>query len=444
MKRKIIIIFVIIIIFSIESVYCKYIIEYNIPVAKIEIDTIEPEIKLLSIKNSNTISNKYVSKKHKVNIEIEVIEKNIIQNLFNKENIKIMVGKIEKNINSYEIRKIRETSGKITYVIEMYNILGNGELEIKIPKGIIKDKSENINIEQIIDTGIMVDNLPPIITETKEKTVDGKVIENIKSNEIIKEVNGWNMLEDRKNIKKEFECNVSYPFPVFDLAENKTEVDININNATNITLQLGALSSENYWDLSSEKNKIIGKSFLEKNPLNKIEMISIYADGNISKEFIKMQAYAYTYWGEGTQGRSLYCERPYDYGYNPKDRLATLKDNKFLAMVDRKIAIVLCGEGMNEAGNRGSNNIKIPPEIAKQYLYGISGIKIDLNEKSYYSIVYQTYIYGMGWQEVKENGVEAVYRHDKPISALRVSLIPNTEKKYLKDYWNKDIGNKDI
>lgn len=444
MKRKIIIIFVIIIIFSIETAYCKYIIEYNIPVARIEIDTLAPKIKLLSIKNSNTISSKHVSKKHKVNIEVEVIERNIIQNLFNKENIKIMIGKIEENINNYEIKKVKETSGKITYNIEISNIVGNGKLEIKIPKGIIKDKSENVNIEQTIDTGIIVDNISPVITETKEKTADGKVIENIKSNEIIKEINGWNILEDRTNIKKEFECNVSYPLPVFDLAENKTEVDINVNNATNITLQIGALSSENYWDLSSEKNKIIGKSFLEKNPLNKIEMISIYADGNISKEFIKMQAYAYTYWGEGTQGRSLYCERPYDYGYNPKDRLATLKDNKFLARVDGKIAIVLCGEGMNEAGNKGSNNIKIPPDVAKQYLYGISGIKIDLNEKSYYSIIYQIYINGKGWQEVKENGEEAVYSHDKPISAFRVSLVPNTEKKYLIDYWNKDIGKNDI
>ena len=444
MKRKIIIIFLIIISLGIKITYAKYVIEYIIPIAKIEIDTLAPEIKLIKVTNSNTVSKKYLSKKHRVKVEIEVTEKNIVQNLFNKENIEVWVQKTKINSENYKIEQINKNSEKIIYSIEIFNIEGNGKLEIKIPKGIIKDKSENINMEKIFDTGIIVDNLAPIISETKEKTTNGKVIENIKANETIIKVNGWNNLEDGKSINKEFECNVCYPLPISDLAENKTEVEINIKNATNIILQIGAVSNENYWDMSSPNNIIIGKSFLEKNPLNKLEMISLYAEGNISKEFIKMQAYAYTYWGENTKGFSLYCERFYDYGYNPKDKLATLKDNSFLARVDGNNAIVLCGEGMNRAGNKGSNNKKIPESIAKKYLYGISGITIDLNEKSYYSIVYQIYINGKGWQKVQENGKEAVYRHDKPISALRASLIPNTEKQYLIDYWNKDIGKNNI
>ena len=30
--------------------------------------------------------------------------------------------------------------------------------------------------------------------------------------------------------------------------------------------------------------------------------------------------------------------------------------------------------------------------------------------------------------------------YNKPMSAIRVALVPNTEKQYVIDLWNKDVG----
>lgn len=93
---------------------------------------------------------------------------------------------------------------------------------------------------------------------------------------------------------------------------------------------------------------------------------------------------------------------------------------------------------MNNRGN--SNGKPIPQEIAKQYLFGVSGLKVKLKDPSYNSIVYQICVKGYGWQRAVSDGEEAVYSHDKAIGAYRMSLIPKTEKQYLIDLWNQDIG----
>lgn len=49
-----------------------------------------------------------------------------------------------------------------------------------------------------------------------------------------------------------------------------------------------------------------------------------------------------------------------------------------------------------------------------------------------------------GWLKVSCDGQENSYQHDKPISAFRMNLVPKTEKQYLIDFWNRDIGTNHI
>lgn len=100
--------------------------------------------------------------------------------------------------------------------------------------------------------------------------------------------------------------------------------------------------------------------------------------------------------------------------------------------------------GVNRAGNKALGGEAIPQEIANQYLFGISGIKMKLKDESYYSIVYQIWVKNVGWQKVSSDGEEAVYAHDKPIGGYRMALIPKTEKQYIIDYWNQDVGTNNI
>ena len=59
---------------------------------------------------------------------------------------------------------------------------------------------------------------------------------------------------------------------------------------------------------------------------------------------------------------------------------------------------------------------------------------------SNFSIVYQTHTKNEGWLKAFCNEQENLYQHDKPISAFRMNLVPKTEKQYLIDFWNRDVG----
>ena len=70
--------------------------------------------------------------------------------------------------------------------------------------------------------------------------------------------------------------------------------------------------------------------------------------------------------------------------------------------------------------------------------FGLSGIALSLDDYSEYSIVYQIYIKGVGWLPCKYNGEETMYSYDKPMSAIRINIVPNSQRQYLVDYWNAD------
>ena len=63
-----------------------------------------------------------------------------------------------------------------------------------------------------------------------------------------------------------------------------------------------------------------------------------------------------------------------------------------------------------------------------------------LKDTSYYSIVYQILVNNHGWQSAVSDGQETMYRYNRPMSAFRMALIPKTEKQYLINSWNKDVG----
>ena len=76
MKRKIAFLFCVIIIVFCKENYAKYIVEQTILIAEINIDTIFPEIELISITETPE------KEQYKVNFQIKVVENNIKINKF--------------------------------------------------------------------------------------------------------------------------------------------------------------------------------------------------------------------------------------------------------------------------------------------------------------------------------------------------------------------------
>ncbi len=126
MKRKIAFLFCVIIIVSCKENYAKYIVEQTILIAEINIDTIFPEIELISITETPE------KEQYKVNFQIKVVENNIKINKFNKENIVARIGEKKIENEEYELNKVYEGEKFILY-------------EIKLKRNTIKRKRKNNN-----------------------------------------------------------------------------------------------------------------------------------------------------------------------------------------------------------------------------------------------------------------------------------------------------------
>ncbi len=160
MKKKIycfIILLMYIIFISIDSC-AKYAFDNVYTAIAIDIDRKRPEIKIIEIENSNTENKRYANKTHVISVKIEIDEKNIVKNNFNKENIKILIKDKEVKPEIYEINELNNKQNKIIYEIKLKGLLEEGLLKIKIQEGTIVDKSNNFNLENIICTDIYICN----------------------------------------------------------------------------------------------------------------------------------------------------------------------------------------------------------------------------------------------------------------------------------------------
>ena len=131
----------------------------------------------------------------------------------------------------------------------------------------------------------------------------------------------------------------------------------------------------------------------------------------------------------------------YQYGYNPGRNLFKTMASDDLVTIDGNKYIQFGGTGMNgfqKTDIEGNN--PIPFETVYQYNYGISGVTMKLKDESYYSIVYQILVNGQGWLKTCSDGEEAMYQFNRPMSAIRLALVPKTEKAYILNLWNQDVG----
>ena len=184
--------------------------------------------------------------------------------------------------------------------------------------------------------------------------------------------------------------------------------------------------------------KISGKQTIIDNTNYKSEMLIMYLDGNIDKNTLQGRVFDYTYWGKNTTALCDYSEIIYQYGYTPSASTWYDMRSDHVIRFLGKLSLQFGGQGHNSANNSCLNgNNPIPKEIAIQNLYGLSGIALQLKNCEEYSIVYQVYVPNVGWLKASSDGEETTYSHNKPFSAIRINIVPKSEKQYLINYWNR-------
>lgn len=444
-KIKFFISFFFIVLFSLffQTTFAKYVIEDTHMVAKIDIDRCKPKIELLDITSSNNYYPTYANHTHLISGHLKITEKNLIRNDLSFATLKVAVGNryfvldtdfITPEFKSFSL--VSENANEKIYEFSFTNTINNGGLTLVIPEGILEDKSGLINEKQQFLTEIAVDNQPPHASFKELSASHEKSLAQIRLNEPIMPIEGWNVSPSGLSLSKEFLNPVSYCLPLVDYAQNLGEVLIDIKNASHLLLEYGTYDDTSKVSLATS-GQVTAPNTISSHSICKSEALFIrFSSDTIPSNSLQGRCYVHTYWGEDSRATCNLSELPYYHGYNPKTTNTwwTVGTDNWMTYK---------GTTFSQFGGTGSNYSStapnsIPSDIAKQYLFGLSSIQFRLLNTPDYSVVYQCYVSGIGWLRASSDGEENSYQKDKPFSAIRINIVPKTEKQYLINFWNRD------
>ena len=422
----------------------------NTNTVKIEVNNIDknpPKIEIIDIKNTNTGYENYANKTHTITATIKITDQKIKSNIdITKINICV---EENTNICSKELKNLKVTDTEITFDLQLKEIENNGKLILIIPENFVTDVAGNSSKELQYDTQIQIDNIKPQGTYSQEVLKSGKVKAYIKANEQIRILKDWNLTQDKTTLTKEFPANVSYIVKITDLAQNSSDVEVTITNATYIVLTYASHNSEVGWTYGLGNYDIAGKDAIKKNPKYKTEALAFKITGGVDSDFVRVRGYVHSYW-------NYLCDygRCKNTGYKYKLRTAPSSNiNTYYSMAKSDLS-TLNGEKYIQIGGGGINayrnvdydgNNPIPYDTVYDssggiYPFGVSGVSIALADYSELSVVYQILVNGKGWLQATTNGTMAISSQTEPMSAIRVAIIPNSELESILQLWNKDVG----
>ena len=393
------------------------------------IDKEPPTAQIIDIINTNKGYENYANKTHKITIKLKVQDnRNLIDN---HQNFKIFVGTKEE-VYTKEIKVLEEKESYIIYEIQLTNVLENGKLTLEVLENSYQDKAGNMISKTTLDTGITIDNIKPEISYQQNNLDNGKILAIISSNEKIREPNGWSIDNNQESVSKEFVSDIQYVKEITDLAGNTTSTNVEVKGATYLNLECLGHISEKGW--IKMQDNFVG-TMDPTNPI-KIESLAFKINDKIPQDILKVSAFSYTYWKENSSVKSPNTGLVINCGKDPINGYKTMTNSE-LATINGEKYIQLGIDGSNKVSLADINgNDPIPAEIAKQYLYGISGISLEL-EDSENSIIYQLYFDDIGWSKVYKDGENASIANNKVIEGLRIAVVPKSEVELVINEWNK-------
>lgn len=151
------------------------------------IDKEAPIILIEEISNSNTESSNDVNKKQTIKMKIKIVDDRKIKEKLLPSDIHILVGGKEENPKKKDL--IQESETSLELILEGFEEEGN--LEIQIPKGSIKDEANHGNEEVIKNTKIEIKNTKKETRYSQNMNEEKRVEAVIIANEFIQKLKGW-------------------------------------------------------------------------------------------------------------------------------------------------------------------------------------------------------------------------------------------------------------
>lgn len=404
------------------------------------IDKEEPRVVITKIENSNSAYPNYANKEAEIVFTIVISDdRNIVKSL-EENDMRLFVDEKEIMPKSKIVELQKDTITEKIILLKITGIEEEGILTLKIPEGVVKDEVNHCNIAVEKNTNIQIDNTKPQVTYSQNKAEEGKIEASISANEEIRKLDGWE-LENKTILRKVFNNNLSYTTTVQDLAGNSSDVEINVVEATNVILSYASHNSMVGWSYGYGNYDIAGLEAIQKNPKYKTESLAFTIFGNVEKDYLQARVYVYTHWGEGSQAQCENTGKIYSYGWNPSNTTWKYENEETKVNLNGRTYFQLGGAGVNGEYRTDINgNGMITPDITVQFRYGISALQLKLKSYEENAICYQIYIDSIGWIKPVKNGEVTCYQQTKPISAIRVALVPNSEVNALMNTWNQDTG----
>ena len=145
------------------------------------------------------------------------------------------------------------TNGNVKVTISANNMLENLEgWSLSKDETVLTKEYDKNTQEEVVVTDkhgnkqsikVIVDNIdkdPPIIDYSTRKNEDGSIEIILKSNEKVKEIEGWNLSEDKMTLTKTYKEAKEEQISVYDLLGNETKVNLKIemkNNKLNANIE---------------------------------------------------------------------------------------------------------------------------------------------------------------------------------------------------------------
>ncbi len=391
----------------------KYLFEDEFDVANVNvINEKAPEFELLEINNYNTNYEKYANSTHRIHFKIRLIKNNMKTCNFNESTFKVKVGDeyVDPSFKTFSVSS--DSPIERIYNINIYNITGNGPLSVIIPEGVAESTLKSQ--EYVFDSGIQIDNIAPVLSSIEELQSDKSSKITIISNEAVRPLDGWSQSDDKMQLSKNFPSKIFYSIKLTDLAQNSSTINIDVKQASQISLSYTSLNSEDKHITSTGSD---GDTISTD---GKIESILIHESSLIDD--LKLQGKCFLYTPNYSSGVCIFSELKYNYGYNPNNKEWFVINTDNLLNWPTQSTTQLGGSGLNASFDTAT--------------FGISSVAFRIANNSNYSVVYQTYVDGYGWLKACADGRESVKDVRLPISKFRISIVPKSEKDNLINYWN--------
>lgn len=213
----------------------------------------------------------------------------VVNDTSNSQELNVQIEYSEYKLTNKNITVIISSNNKITNISEGWTILNDGksaskEYEENITEDVIVQDEYQNSITRKIEIA-NIDKTKPQINVDYIKNNEQQILVILTSNKELQELDGWELSDDKKVLKKIYEVNTQESIIVKDIAGNEQTVLISINQINNNNDNNRGEDNNTNQDGNNKKNDIIKGNIIDSYT-NKINSDDNDSDNTINKEIL--------------------------------------------------------------------------------------------------------------------------------------------------------------